>query len=576
MYWRILCAQDSHSLSVTVKQSQAFLTGALARIKRFPTAAAVAVIIVAVTIACWRVIATYDELSHTQDEPAHLSAGLQWWQEGEYTIETLHPPLARVAIAFLPYLKGARIPDDGDLWERGLAALWEDGDYQGVLTAMRLGNLPFFILSLLAAFLWGRVVGGTWTGVIALCIASLLPPLLAHAGLATTDMAVTALLPLALLAFWRWTDNIRSFSAFFLLALTLGLAVLAKFTTFLYFPVGALVILAWRWRTKEKTLPRLAEIVSSAALVALGTFLFIWAGYRFSVGTAMSTSPESMARAVDIVFRWSGPRHDVGTWAANLTVPAPELPAGIIMSMKKGHEGHRSYFMGNNGRYGWVGFFPTAAAVKTPVPVILLLVAGIAAIATRRRFRAAGLPLALAAAIVLVVMPSTINIGVRHIMPAFIFLAVVAATGVRCLLDRGWPGVVAAGILLSWSALTSARAHPDYLPWFNLLAADSDPPVLLDSDYDWGQDLSRLSRRLDEISIERVNLCWPWTTRLEQHISADVVRMKPYEMPSGWTAVSITCIYQGDRREPFDKYAWVKDIEDYEMVGKTIRLFRLP
>lgn len=559
-----------------MKQPHASLAGALAGIKRFPTAVAVMVAIIAVTVACWRVIATYDELSHTQDEPAHLSTGLQWWQDGEYTIETLHPPLARVAIAFLPYLKGARIPDDGHLWERGLAALWEDGDYQSVLTSMRLGNLPFFILALLGAFLWGRVVGGTWTGVTALCIASLLPPLLAHAGLATTDMAVTALLPLALLAFWRWTDNVRSFSALFLLAITLALAVLAKFTTFLYFPVGVLVILAWRWRSKEKPLPRLAEVASSAALVALGTFLIIWAGYRFSVGTAMSTSPESMARAVDIVFRWSGPRHDAGTWAANLTVPAPELPAGIIMSMKKGSEGHRSYFMGSNGRHGWVGFFPTAITVKTPVPVILLFISGIAGIATRRRFRAAGLPLALAAAIVLVVVPSTINIGVRHVLPAFIFLAVVAASGVRYLLGRGWLGVVAAAILLSWAVLTSARAHPDYLPWFNFVAADREPPVLLDSDYDWGQDLSRLSRRLDELGIERINLCWPWTTRLEQHISADVVRMEPYEIPSGWTAVSITCIYQGNRREPFDKYAWVNGIEDFELVGKTIRLFRLP
>jgi hypothetical protein len=569
-------AKHDHSLKVTMKQPQASLAGALAKMKRFPTAVAMTVAIIAVTIACWRVIATYDELSHTQDEPAHLSTGLQWWQDGEYTIETLHPPLARVAIAFLPYLKGARIPDDGDLWERGLTALWEDGNYQSVLTAMRLGNLPFFMLALLAAFLWGCVVGGMWTGVTALCIASLLPPLLAHAGLATTDMAVTALLPLALLAFWRWTNNVRSFSALFLLALTLALAVLAKFTTFLYFPVGALVILAWRWCSKEKTLPRLAEVASSAALLALGTFLIIWSGYRFSVGTAMSTSPESMARAVDIVFRWSGPRHDAGTWAANLTVPAPELPAGIIMSMKKSREGHRSYFMGSNGRYGWVGFFPTAVTVKTPAPIILLLVAGIAGIATRRRFRAAGLPLALAAAIVLVVMPSTINIGVRHVMPAFIFLAVVAATGVRYFLGRGWLGVVAAAILLSWAALTSARAHPDYLPWFNFPAADREPPVLLDSDYDWGQDLSRLSRRLDELAIEKINLCWPWTTRLEQHISADVVRMEPYEIPSGWTAVSITCIYQGDRREPFDKYAWVNGIENYELVGKTIRLFRLP
>jgi hypothetical protein len=544
--------------------------------ERFAPAIAAAIAIIAVTIASWRVIATYDELSHTQDEPAHLSAGLQWWQDGEYTIETLHPPLARAAIAFLPYMKGARIPDNGDLWERGLAVLWEDDDYQDVLTAMRLGNLPFFILALLSAFLWGRLIGGLWTGIAALCIVSLLPPFLAHAGLATTDMAVTALLPLALLAFWRWLDDVNSLSGFLLLALTLGLAVLAKFTTFLYFPVGAAVILAWRLLSREQRLPRFSAALPSAVLLSVVTFVVIWAGYRFSVGTAMSTSPEAMSKAVDIVFRWSGPRHDAGTWAANLTVPAPELPAGIIMSMKKGREGHRSYFMGDNGRYGWLGFFPTAVAVKTPLPVILLILAGVAGIAMRRRFRAAGLPLALAAAIVLVVVPSTINIGVRHVMPVFIFLAVVAAIGLRFLLTRGQAGVAAAGILLSWTVLVSARAHPDYLPWFSALAANSEPPVLLDSDYDWGQDLSRLSLRLDELEIQTFNICWPWTTRMEQHLAADIIRMKPYEVPSGWTAVSITCIYQGNRREPFDKYAWVKGIEDYEMVGRTIRLFRLP
>src|SRR3954453_2969181 len=69
--------------------------------------------------AAARVVATYDVLSITFDEPAHIAAGMQLLDEDEYTYEALHPPLARVAAALGPYLAGYRSQHGGDMWIEG-------------------------------------------------------------------------------------------------------------------------------------------------------------------------------------------------------------------------------------------------------------------------------------------------------------------------------------------------------------------------------------------------------------------------------------------------------------------------
>ena len=74
----------------------------------------------------------------------------------------------------------------------------------------------------------------------------MLPPILGHAGLATTDMAAAATGAVALYAFTRWLDQ-GDRARSLLLALTLALAVLSKFTALLFLPACALAILAWRW-----------------------------------------------------------------------------------------------------------------------------------------------------------------------------------------------------------------------------------------------------------------------------------------------------------------------------------------
>jgi 4-amino-4-deoxy-L-arabinose transferase-like glycosyltransferase len=535
-----------------------------------------AVLAAIVLVACLRVIDTYPTFNHTHDAAAHIAAGLQWLQDGEFNLETMHPPLARVSVAVGPYLKGARNPDEGGLYPKGLSALHDGGDYWGTLAAARAGILPFLALIILTAFLWGNAIDGAVTGLIAAAVASLLPPLLGNAGVAATDVVVASLIPLALLAFWRWLAEPRSLRRVVFMGSTVALAVLAKFTATIFIMAGATGIFVYELVSRESPRPRVGSAVIGIVWAAVVAFVVIWGGYRFSVGTVKETSPARIEQGIDLVFGAGGVRHDLVAEAADWTIPAPELPAGLLMAMRKGAIGHASYFMGENAKGGWPGFFPIALAVKTPISVLVLMLAGVIGILTRKRFRRGALPLTIAIALLLSVIPSPVALGVRHVLPIYPFLAVIAAIGLIFLARLARATAAIGAGLVVWLIIETSLVHPDYLSYMNVFGKDKEPPVLINADLDWGQDLARLSRRLDELGVESVNICWPWTARLDDQGLGGAIEIEPYQIPSGWTALSITCIYRGNRSKPYDQYAWAKGIDDYELVGNTIRLYRLP
>ena len=118
------------------------------------------------------------------------------------------------------------------------------------------------------------------------------------------------------------------------------------------------------------------------------------------------------------------------------------------------------------------------------------------------------LPLAFSLGILLSSMTSHVNIGLRHILPIYAGLSILAAVGLAALIERAptatWAGVAAVA-LVSWLAATGAIRHPDYLAYFNEFAGDHPERILVDSDLDWGQDTIRLARRLKELGATQVS-----------------------------------------------------------------------
>src|SRR5713226_9099583 len=94
----------------------------------------VATALLLICVGAARIVATYSVFTQTGDEGVHLACGMEWWDEGRYTRELQHPPLARIAVAFGPYLSGLHCKGIRDFGYEGNAILNSNGAYWKNLT----------------------------------------------------------------------------------------------------------------------------------------------------------------------------------------------------------------------------------------------------------------------------------------------------------------------------------------------------------------------------------------------------------------------------------------------------------
>ena len=173
-------------------------------------------VVILVLGAVARVVATYGVLNSTSDEPAHISSGMEWLERGTYTYEVQHPPLARIAVALGPYLKGVRLPvgerppefDNGVfIFDEGNRVLYSGGQYWRNLALARAGVLPFLILLCAVTYLWSVRYFDAKVGVGAVFLLTCSAPVLGQAGIATLDAACAATTLAALYSFVRWLEQ---------------------------------------------------------------------------------------------------------------------------------------------------------------------------------------------------------------------------------------------------------------------------------------------------------------------------------------------------------------------------------
>lgn len=509
-------------------------------------------------IASARIALTYTIFHHTRDEPAHIACGMEYLDKQVYRYEAQHPPLGRVMTALFPYLAGVRSNGQSEMYFEGVTILFGERRYERTLALARAGILPLFWIASLAVFLLCRRFGGNAGAIIGSLLFTNLPPILAHAGLATTDMAVTAFLVMSFLTLLLWLDS-PGLARSALFGAATGLAVLSKFSALAYFP-AALAVAALVYFLVEH--PSIASAIASArrlivpllAAIATGA-LVIWAGYRFSFGPVTP---------------------------GGITLPAPELFQGVRQVIEHNRGGHFTYLLGETSPSGWWYFFPVVLAAKTPLAFSGLFLAGLAAIIRKPAKDRAWVVPAFSAGILAVAMSSNINLGSRHILPIYALASVVAMGGALALLSRKqsiFPHA-ACGVMLLWLTASSAVNHPDYLAFFSEWVGDQPERILVDSDLDWGQDIKRLAARLRELGVTQIGYT-PWLlTSTAYHGFPPFIRSDPYTPAPGWNAVNLTywkvvrlgLAVEGKHNVP----VWPDQARPVERVGKSILLYYFP
>jgi len=496
-----------------------------------------------VVLATTRIVATYAVFNHIYDEPAHIACGMEWLVKRTYQIEALHPPLARVMTAIGPFLAGVRPPASGTMWNQGLDELYEGHHYDLTLALARAGILPFFWIACVVVYLWGVRISGRLTALFALLVFTNTPAVLAHAGVATTDMALTAGLGAVLLMLILWIEN-PTWKRAIGLGCAGAFAILSKFSALAFFPACALGMLVFYLVHAKPTMAALlakARVLAAPALVSLlvGAGL-VWAGYRFSF--------------------------DHG--------PAPEFFQGLRDLAKYNNGLSNSYLLGVYSTRGFWYYYPVALFFKTPIVILVLAIIG--AVIGRK----AGLGAVSWAAVGLLLFAafSHINIGIRHVLPLYLFAALMCGVAGRAMLDsaKPWPRWLMGGLLV-WLLVSVGISHPDYLPYFNFFAGSTPEDILVDSDLDWGQDMKRLSARLKELGAPQVTFDEFIPARLQVEHGFPLIKESDPVIPgAGWNAVSLTML-KYTRLGLYEYYPnvklWTEKLKPTERVGHGVLLY---
>jgi len=504
-----------------------------------------------------RIASTHHVFSEVLDEPAHIACGYDWLKGVPYTIDPTHPPLERALSALPAYFQKVPLLDDPNFIARGNNILYFKDDYAHNLAAARRGNLLFFIIAAISMAWWAWRIFGGGVAFVAVFFFTYLPPILGHGGVATTDMAAAAGVMLAI-ATLDWYLDSRTIWRALVLGVAIGFGLLTKFSFILFFPIAAvIVIVMWLRRPRRSAPPRAVATHWSLAVAAVMAMLIVWAGYRFDFDTIAHAHKDG-----EWLMAQVGPQ-----WIAHVPMPAPLFVAGAAMVRLHDKGGHFTYLLGKTSTHGWWYYFPVVFFFKTPLPFLILALIGLAMCFTRAP-AVALIPIAL----MLIVLPSSINIGIRHILPIYPPLCIAAAVALVALWQSMSLRAVAV-LLAAWMFIGVERAHPDYLAWFNEAAGEHPEEIVVDSNLDWGQDVLRLSKTVKALRIQRFSILYTGNALLERHgLVADAIQ--PWVEAPGWYVLSETGLaLNPDARR--GAYKWL-DAYRVRHIGKSMRLIHVP
>lgn len=490
----------------------------------------------------------------TADEVVHLTGGYTYWKFNDYRMHPENGTLP-MRIATLPLLSmDLKLPpmDDPD-WLNSKVNLYgekfffEEGN--NVDAMLRRARMMIAFTGAFTAWLtwrWARGLFGRTAGWVALGLAVFCPTMLAHGGLATSDMTMTACVLGALSAVWRLLHR-ATWGRFAVATLACGLAFLSKMSGVLIVPlIGAMLGLRWlrpvpfvvAFGSRVRWLRRRAQIIAAtlglAVAVGAGSLLILWAGYgfRYDGFNRAASNTNGYYFTWDVILNKAPVPWPPGSLLDQLhgRLPLHETAMTRLIGQLRDHrllpeaylwgfahtykfsQNRLAFFMGQYRGDGWKMFFPTAFVLKTTLPALTLIAMGALALlgtarapprGTRRvrpwLYRAAPLLLFFTVYWIMAINMH-LNIGHRHILPTYpVFYVIASASTLWLARSRRLVGAVLLAALALHIA-DSVLARPFYLSYFQPLAGGTDRGYryLVDSSFDWGQGLPDLSAWLKD------------------------------------------------------------------------------
>jgi Dolichyl-phosphate-mannose-protein mannosyltransferase len=480
------------------------------------------VLFVHVALALWGAARN----SVTFDENFHVPSGVMIVARQDYDYSVVNPPLVKALCAVPVLLLGARLPTtealvNGEQGVVGESFMRENAArYHTLYVAARCVIVLLSVALGLLVWSFARRLYGSRAALLAVAVYATLPDVLAHAGLATMDLATGLGFLASSYLFWkflgsgRWTDWAWSAFAF-------GLTFLTRFSAALLVP-GFVVLIVLG--TVGRWIARPSRAWLGLLLLVPAVIVIVNVGYLGKT----SFLPLSLPLFESEAFR------GLGQTFPGVRLPLPDsFLAGLDHQLYQSQAGHaHTYLFGRVYPYSVAWYFPLAALVKWPIGFLGLLLARVvyevvARRGVRRPWEEPGLLVPVSLFTLYTIFFAHLDVGIRYLFPILPVLAIwvgglaearesPAAGGV----ERGsghsggrsrW--AIAALALLLVQGVETARTAPWYLSFFNAFAGGPGRGyrIVNDSNVDWGQGLIALREEMSRRGISKITLAYHGT-----------------------------------------------------------------
>jgi hypothetical protein len=526
--------------------------------------------------------------SNIGDEPLELAAGYSYLKTGDFRMNPEHPPLAKIVEALPLLALHPSLPLDSVSWTKADEAGFGNQFFERnshlidkLLFSARLMPILLTACLGLAIALWTRSAFGPGAAILALVLYGFDPTVTAHGHYVKNDLPAALFCFLAAIAWCAFLTR-PGLRRLAVAGVALGLALATKFSALFLLP-AMVVLYAVRWWQGQKGLsPRhgIGSLLAAGGLAA-GVVYLLYAAFAWSHGVRLGGIDARVCREL-------ADRDQARSMARLVSRGMPRVHPfleGLLVYVDHNTVGHQSYLLGMRSTEGWWYYFPVAFAVKTPAATLVLLaLAGLLLLGRIGRVRirstcfpwfAAFVPAAVFGAFS---MGSHLDIGIRHLLPAWPFLFILAAAAVTRARFRFRTAALA--LLTAGLAAESISICPHYTAFFNIFAGGpaNGPTILADSNIDWGQDAKNLAAWLQAHAVTQVCLDY-WGT-------ADIGRLGVHgpSLPAADEtghhatlncvgAISTNILYDAfsDPRQ----HAWLRALHPVARVGYSIYIYDL-
>ncbi|MBI2041704.1 MAG: glycosyltransferase family 39 protein [Candidatus Nealsonbacteria bacterium] len=561
----------------------------------------------------WTAFLSMKQDSLTFDELAHIPAGYSYLTQKDYRINPEHPPLIK-DLAALPLLfLNLNFPAKDHLWlqensappwwvqfDLGTKFLYESGNNPREIILWSRFPIILLLISLgLFLFKWARELGGNYAGLAVLALFSFSPEFIANGRLVTTDVGAAfgaALAAYFWLKFLKEPKNLNVLWA----GVFLGVALLIKFSLVLLLPFFAIITLIYALNSDQK-MANLKKYIFKFIIAGAVSLFVIWPVYQIHIWN-YPIEHQVRDTIADISDNDIAPLKNLTIWMAGNPIlrPVAQFFRGILMATHRTASGNTVYFLGQISASGWRYYFPVIYLLKVPLAfhiITLLTIIATVILAIKRKlafdikkhFTLLSF-FTFLAIYWLTAINGKLNIGIRHLLPTFPFIYLLAVLILKEIMAKLPPSIKRASFvlicsLLAWYAFSSLSSFPYYISYFNQLAGGTKNgyKYAVDSNYDWGQDFYRFIDFVKKNNIQKISLDYFGGENPKYWLGDKYIKLNPREisgnLPEGFVAVSVNQLMGGVAKpvSGFDQqtgyYRWLDEYDLRAKAGNSIFIY---